>query len=95
MQATTRIEQNKSDTRLRKAKTNQRNRWEEFQVPCIETKCKSGFQSTKKTTHVLVNANIVAREREMLLCTLMLQARWEATHQRGNENKQRQRGMPN
>ncbi len=51
----------------------------------------SGAQKEMKC--VLVNATIV--EREMLLCTLMPQARWEATHQRGSENKQRQRGVPN
>ncbi len=53
------------------------------------------FEAQKETKHVLVNATTVARERELLLCTVMPQARWKATHQKGSENKQRQRGVPN
>ncbi len=56
---------------------------------------KVASRAQKETKRVLVNANIVAREREMLLCALMPQARWETTHQRGSENKQSQRGVPN
>jgi hypothetical protein len=36
---------------------------------------KVASRAQKETKRVLVNANIVAREREMLLCALMPQAR--------------------
>lgn len=48
MQATTRIEQNKSNTRVKKTKIEQKKKMKIIPSSMHKRKCKSGFESTKR-----------------------------------------------